>query len=80
MSTEYLKAARKNGAVSDSRSSEASLIQNNEGLADAFKTLNDLRATIIAQKTKAVEEVDEQFADALAVAESQYAVMLAMSR
>jgi hypothetical protein len=80
MTGNYLKTARANGTKSDSKTSEADLIQNNVGIRASFEEMNSLRAKIIKEKIEATEAIDLKYRDELRDLEDGYATMLSLSR
>lgn len=80
MTDEYLKTARSQGHKTGTDVSEAELILSNEGLADGFQALQEVRTKINEAKAKALADIDEQFLEELKDAEAQYAMQLSLSR
>lgn len=78
--TEYLKTARQNGLKADSTVSEAELIATSENFADNWSELMTLKKKIADEKLEALKAIDEKYRDELTEAESNYALILSISR
>ena len=78
--TEYLKTARQNGLKADSTVSEAELIATSENFADNWNELMTLKKKIADEKLEALKAIDEKYRDELTEAESNYALILSISR
>lgn len=78
--TEYLKTARQNGLKTDSTTSEAELIATSENFADNWNELMTLKKKIADEKLEALKAIDDKYRDELTEAESNYALILSISR
>jgi len=80
MTTEYLKTARQNGLKADSNVSEAELINTSENFAENWNELMTLKKKIADEKLEALKAIDDKYRDELTEAESNYALILSISR
>jgi hypothetical protein len=78
--TEYLKTARQNGLKADSTTSEAELIATSENFADNWNELMTLKKKIADEKLAALKAIDDKYREELTEAESNYALILSISR
>lgn len=77
---EYLKIARQNGLKNDSTVSEAELLSTNPEFASNWQELINIKKKIADAKLAALQAIDEQYHDELLEAESNYALILSISR
>lgn len=80
MTIDYLKNARKNGLKSDSPVSEAELLNTSENFAENWHELMAVKKKIADAKLAAMELIDAEYHDELLEAESNYALILSISR
>jgi L-lactate utilization protein LutB len=80
MSDDYLKSQREKSLKDDSKTSEAELHANNEGILDGWQAIQDIRRKIATAKQEAIKKVDEDFKEELKDAEDHYALLITLTR
>ena len=77
---DHLAIARERSLEDDSKITEAELHQSDEGIMDAWKQIQSIKADMVSAKQEALRQVNLRYSDELKTAESQYALLIHLTR